>query len=180
MASLNARDRALFTSSEAALIDATMPPASDSLSPSRVIALIGKIRKYWDKYRMLSRTGARSQKTSRRAAGDAPKNRAADLSTARKAELMADALRRLETRADRPKEPRGTSPANEGGRSTAGSKGHATQSEALNKRAQRRRAASMAASEMRPTRHFQKTSVKATQGHIRARGQRRQAKRDAK
>lgn len=181
MAPLQPRDRALFTTTELALLQSSEPPAIESLSLHRVKTQIARVRKYWDKYRDLTHRQSRKKRSAERNTADRkPAQQAPALRTARKAQLMATALQRLEKRRDdlqrrdaRIGRPRLT-------RSTRDRHRAAVQAKALEKRQQRRRASSDSASQLHATRQFEKTRRPAIHAHIRARGRRRQARRDAR
>ena len=181
MTFLAVRDRALFTTTQLALLDSSVAPAIESLSLSRIKTQIARARKYGDKYRDLTRHQSRKEKKAgRRAADGKPAQQLQELHNARKAQLMATALQKLVKRRDvlqrRDAKRKRRGPIG----SSNKRRGAAVQSKSLEKRQQRRRAANEAASGAKASRQFQKTRRPAIHAHIRARGQRQQARRDAR
>lgn len=177
MALIPERDRALFTAAEAALIESSSPKRIKDLTPSRLKAQMTRARQSAEKYRDLSR---RQQRETKRRSGHGRPTPPSNARTERKATLLGDAANRFERQLERlqqPRKPKTGKPSKPLRHETSGL---ATQREALRRRKQRRQAASESALAARVTRQFQKSKMRAIQGHIRASGQRRQVSRDAR
>lgn len=177
MALMRVQDRSLLTATELALIESSETSRIRAYSPSQLNGRIRRARRFWDKYRDLARQQRRRTKKSPPPGRPQPFS---NLRTERKAEVFAAALKRFEQRLaaltmqDRrtyrpqatpiPKSPRRP----------------AAQGETVRRKKQQSQAANEAALAPRLTRQFQKSKMRAIQGHIHARGQRHQAKRDAR
>lgn len=177
MTSMRVQDRALLTATELALIESSEPSRIRTYTPTQLKDRIARVRRFWDKYRELGRRQQWTTKTSRQRGRLQP---APNVRTERKAQVFAGALERFEKRLDQltkeeyrrsrpqakpvPKSPR---------RPVA-------QGETIRRKKQRGRAADEASLAPRITRQFQKSKMRAIQGHISARGKRRQATRDAR
>ncbi len=177
MARMSTQDRALFTAAELALIESSRPPKIDALKPARVKAQMARARAYADKYRDLARRQHRAKKG---AFGRGGPPGAVNQRTERKEELLANALQRFERRLAGLERATRRKPSRRAKPSTGQARGAVTQRETLRRKQQRRQALSKATTSARVARQFQKTRMRAIQGHIRGRGQRRQGKRDAR
>lgn len=179
MSRIRAEDRVLFTIKEFDLIQLSFPSVLKSLSRARVKSLITRARKYWDKYRQLSRTQHRDAKTSM----GRPSRPDANLRTERKAQLFAETLSRLEKRltqldkAERSKRVAKVKPQKRGIPKPP-KKSKTVERTVKSKRGSPVTPAGQASPEARAARQLQKSRMRAIQGHIRASGRRRQAKRD--
>ena len=177
MTRMSPQDRALFTATEWALLQDSWSPKLEALKPARVKAQMERARAYADKYRDLARRQHRAKKGAF-GRGDPPG--AANQRTERKEKLLVEALHRFERRltalerATRRKPRRWPKP------SPGQARGAVTQRETLRRKQQRRQAVSKSTKSARVARQFQKTRMRAIQGHIRGLGQRRQGKRDAR
>lgn len=177
MALMSERDRALFTAAEMALIKSSLPKEIKDLTPSRLKVQMARARQAAEKYRGLAR---RQQRETKRVSGFGRPTPPSNARTERKATLLGDAAGRFEHRLEQlehPKKRKTGRPPKPPLRETSG---FATQRDALRRRKQRRRAASESALAARVTRQFQKSKMRAIQGHIRASGKRRQGKRDTR
>lgn len=176
MSRIRAQDRVLFTVKEFDVIQSSFPSILKSLPRSRVVSLISRARKYWDKYRQLSR---KQHRATKKAAGGSPASEA-NVRTERKAEILAETLSRYEKglarleKAERPNRTRAANPPRTGTRPPTKRKKPA------GKKTKPVTPAGQATLEAGVERHLQKTRTRAIQGHIRARGKRRQAKRDSR
>ncbi len=177
MSQFRAQDRVLFTVTECNLIQSSFPFMLKTLSRARVKSQIVRARRYWDKYRGLTRKQHRTMKKESRKAGVQPN---ANVRTERKAKILAATLNRfekhlakLEQQAGR-KKPRKTKQLPLGARKPTKSR------ETIRRKKQQPQDANESALETRAARQFQKTRKQAIHGHIRAHGKRRQAKRDSR
>jgi hypothetical protein len=179
MAPLRTQDHELFTTTELALIQSSSSSAIKSLSLARIKSYVTRARRYGDKYRDLAR---QQHRTKKRDSGKGQAQPFPNIRTERKADLFAEALARFEKRQAQleKQEERKLAKKNalKAKSSRAASNKPASAKETLRRKNQRRQAASESSQESRAAQQFQKTKGKAIQGHIRARGKRRQAKRD--
>jgi hypothetical protein len=177
MALMRVQDRALFTATESALIESSEPSRIRAYTPAQLNDRIARARRFWDKYRGLAREQERTVKKSRQRGRPQPSSNAR---TQRKAQVFAGALERFEqrleqlTRQDRRKPRPQAKPLRKSPRRSL------IQQDTIRKEQQRRLASSQSAIAPRIARQFQKSKMRAIQGHIRAGGKRRQAKRDAR
>ncbi len=174
MSRIGAEDRALFTVRELDVIQSSFPTALKALPPARVKALCLRARKYWDKYRQLSRTQHRTTKAS--PGGFSKPN--ANLRTERKAEIFAETIGRLEKRLTQLDKAARSKPAQAVKPPSKGIRKPTKRKKTVAKKRTPVTPAGQASLEARAARQFQKTRTRAIQGHIRASGRRRQVKRD--
>ncbi len=177
MTLMRGQDRALFTAAELALIESSAPLRIKAHTPAQLKARMARARRYWDKYRGLARQQNRRSKKSRHPGRPQPLS---NLRTERKAEVFAASLDRFTNRldqlieADESKRAAGRKPVRKRSRRPG------AQRATVRRKQQQSQAASEAALAPRIERQFQKSKMRAIQGHIRAGGTRRQAKRDAR
>lgn len=177
MVVFRAQDRELLTVTEFALIESSRPSQIKPFTVAQLKPKIVRARRFWDKYRGLARQQHRTKKV------DSGRNRAQPFSnvrTERKAQLFAGALSRFEKRLEliqRRVQPKARPRTKV---SQMGTDPQATQRASLRKKKQQRQAAGDSALSKRVTRQFEKSKLRAIQGHIRASGTRRQGKRDAR
>ena len=176
MASIHVQDRALLTATELALIESSEPSRISAYSPAQLNDRIARARKYWDKYRDLARQQQRRIK-KRQHRGPQPFS---NVRTERKAQAFAAALRRFEQRLAQMTREERHRPRPQAKPIPKWPRRPVAQREAIRRKRQQRQAANEAALAPRIARQFQKSKMRAIQGHIRARGKRRQAKRDAR
>ncbi len=172
MAEIRTEDRPLFTAAEWALIESSGPSRVDAYAPKQLQDRITRTRRVVDKYRDLTRAQQRSTKES-------PKRPSFSLRTRRKLEVFTTALQRFERRLARLTKEESRKSGRRGKPISNRSGSPISQGEALRRKKQQRQAANDAALAPRVTRQFQKSKMRAIQGHLSARGKRRQAKRDA-
>lgn len=177
MARMSAQDRALFTDTELALIASSRPPKIDTLSPARVKAQMARARTYADKYRDLARRQHRAKKG---AFGRGGPPGSANQRTERKEELLAEALQRFERRVAALERATRRRPGRRAMPSTGQARGAVTQRDTLRRKKQRRQDVTESSVSARAGLQFRNTRARAIQGHIRARGQRRQGQRDTR
>lgn len=176
MAMMRVQDRALLTATELALIESSESSRISAYSPAQLNDRIARARRFWDKYRDLARQQQRRTKKSRQRGHPQPSS---NVRTERKAQVFAGALERFEqclaqlTREERRRFRPQAKPITKGPRRPV------AQREATRRKKQQRQAANEAALAPRIARQFQKSKMRAIQGHISARGKRRQGKRDA-
>ncbi|HEU4506129.1 MAG: hypothetical protein K0S14_153 [Thermomicrobiales bacterium] len=174
---IRVQDRPLFTATELALIESSEPLRIGAYSPAQLNDRIARARRFWDKYRGLARQQQRTTKKSRQRGRPQPSS---NLRTERKAQVFVGALGRFEkrleqlTREERRRSGPRANPAPKRPRRPV------AQREAIRRKKQQRQASNEAALAPRIARQFQKSKMRAIQGHISARGKRRQAKRDAR
>jgi hypothetical protein len=177
MALMRVQDRVLFTATESALIESSEPSRIRAYSPAQLNDRIARARRFWDKYRGLAREQERTIKKTRQRGRPQPSSNAR---TRRKAQVFAGALDRFEkrleqlTREERRGSGRRANPAPNPPRRPV------AQREAIRRTEQQHQAANEAALAPRIARQFQKSKMRAIQGHMSARGKRSQAKRDAR
>ncbi|MDH4082226.1 MAG: hypothetical protein OEV99_01445 [Nitrospira sp.] len=177
MTSLRIQDRALLTATELALIESSAPSRIRAYTFAQLNNRIVRVRRFWDKYRELARQQQRTTKTSRQQGRLQP---ALNVRTERKAQVFAGALDRFEKRLEqltrearrRPRPPATPVPKS--------LRGPIAQRDTVRRKTQQGRASNEAAQAPRITRQFQKSKMRAIQGHLSARGKRRQATRDAR
>jgi hypothetical protein len=176
MTSMRAQDRTLLTATELALIESSEPSRIKAYTSAQLKGRIARVRRFWDKYRELGRRQQWTTKTSRQRGRLQP---SPNVRTERKAQVFAGALERFEkrleqlTRDERRRSRPQAKPVPKSPRRQE------VQRETIRRKKQRGRAANEAALSPRITRQFQKSKTRAIQGHISARGKRRQAARDA-
>lgn len=177
MAMMRVQDRALLTATELALIESSEPSRIRAYSPAQLNERIVRARRFWDKYRGLAREQERTIKKTRQRGRPQPSSNAR---TQRKAQVFAGALERFEKRLEQltREERRRSHPQAKLLRKNL--RRPLIQRETLRRKKQQRQAASEGTLAARVTRRFQKTRMRAIQGHVRAGGKRRQAKRDAR
>lgn len=173
MAVIRTADRPLFTAAEWALLESSGPSRVDAYAPKQLQDRITRTRRAVDKYRDLARAQQRSTKKS-------PQRPSLNLRTRRKLEVFTAALQRFERRLARLTKEAGRKPRTQRKPAAKRSRPPVSQREALRRKKQQRRAADEAALAPRVARQFQKSQMRAIQGHISARGKRRQAKRDTR
>jgi hypothetical protein len=177
MTSMGVQDRALLTATELTLIESSGPSRIRAYTAAQLAPRIARTRRFWDKYRKLARQQQRTTKTSGQRGRLRP---SPNVRTERKAQVFADALERFEkrleqlTRDERRRSRPQAKPVPRGPRRPVAKR------EAIRRKKQRGRAANEAALVPRITRQFQKSKMRAIQGHISASGKRRQATRDAR
>ncbi len=177
MAMMRVQDRTLFTTTEFTMIQSSFPSEIKSLSMFRLKSQVTRARRYWDKYRGLTRQQHRAKK---RDTGKGNARPFSNVRTERKAQVFAGALKRFEKRLEqltREERRRSRLQAKSIPKST---RRPVAQREAMRRKKQQREAADEAALAPRITREFQKSKMRAIQGHISASGKRRQGKRDAR
>lgn len=177
MALMQGQDRALFTATEFALIKSSVSTQIKAHTPAQLNAQIMRARKYWDKYRDLARQQQR--RTKQRPQPDRLQP-FSNLRTERKAQVFAGVLERFEQRLAQltTQDHRKRDPSRKPVRKSPRRPG--AQRETIRRKKQQGQAASDAALASRVVRQFQKSKIRAIQGHIRARGKRDQGKRDAR
>ncbi|MBH0203932.1 MAG: hypothetical protein HP496_16935 [Nitrospira sp.] len=136
-----------------------------------------RVRRFWDKYRELTRQQQRTTKTSRQRGRLQP---SPNVRTERKAQVFADALDRFEKRLEQLTKEERRKPRPQAKPVPRGLRRLVAQRGTIRRKKQRGRASNEAAMVPRITRQFQKSTMRAIQGHISARGKRRQATRDAR
>jgi hypothetical protein len=170
-------DRAWLTATELALIESSEPPRIRAYSPAQLNDRIARARRLWDKYRGLAREQERTIKKTRQRDRPQP---FPNVGTERKAQIFADVLERVERRLaqltreeHRRSRPQAKPIPKSPGRPVA-------QRGTIRRKKQQGRASNEAALAPPITRQFQKSKMLAIQGHISARGKRRQATCDAR
>lgn len=176
MAMIRAQDRALLTATELALIETSQPSRIRAFTPGQLNDRIVRARRFWDKYRVLARQQQRRTKTSRQLGRP---QLFSNVRTRRKAQVFAGTLERFEKRLEQLKKEEGRRSRPQRKPITTSSRRPVAQREAVRRKKQQRQAANEAALAPRVARQFQKSKLRAIQGHLRASGTRRQAKRDA-
>ena len=177
MALMQVQDRALLTVTELALIESSELSRIRAYTPAQLNDRIARARRFLDKYRDLARQQQRRTKKSPQRGRPQPFS---NLRIERKAQVFAGALERFEkrleqmTREERRRPRPQAKPIPKSPRRPVG------QREAIRRKKQQRQAANEAALAPRVARQFQKSTMRAIQGHISAGGRRRQAKRDAR
>jgi hypothetical protein len=177
MTLMRVQDRALLTATELALIESSEPSRIRAYTSAQLNDRIARARRFWDKYRELARRQQRTTKTSRQRGRLQP---SPNVRTERKAQVFAGALDRFEkrleqlTREERRRLRPQAKPVSKSPRRPV------AQRETIRRKKQQGRASNEAALTPRITRQFQKSKMRAIQGHISASGKRRQAKRDAR
>lgn len=177
MAPMQAQDRALLTATEFALIESSKPSRIGTYTPAQLNDRIVRMRRFWDKYRELARQQQRTTKTSRQRSRLLPSPNAR---TEYKAQVFARALDRFEKRLAQLTREERRRPRPQ---ATLGSKSlrrPVAQRDTIRRKTQQGQASNETARAPRITRQFKKSKMRAIQGHIRARGKRRQATRDAR
>ena len=177
MAMTRAQDRALLTATELTLIETSEPSRIKALKPEQLNDRIVRARRFWDKYRQLARQQQRRIKKSPQVGRPQPSS---NVRTRRKAQVFAAALERFEKRLEQVKKEEGQRSRPQRKPISKSSRRPVAQREAIRRKKQQRQAANEAALAPRVARQFQKSKMRAIQGHIRASGTRRQAKRDAR
>jgi hypothetical protein len=177
MAMMRVQDRALLTATELALIESSAPSRIRACTPAQVNERIAQARRFWDKYRGLGRRQQR--RTNKSPQGGRPQP-FSNVRTERKAQIFAGALARFElrleqlTREERRRARPQAKPIPKSPRRPV------AQRDTTRRNKQQSRAANEAALAPRIARQFQKSKMRAIQGHISARGKRRQARRDTR
>lgn len=177
MAMMRVQDRTLFTATELTLIQSSSPSEVKSLSMFRLKSQVTRARRYWDKYRGLTR---QQHRTKKRDTGRGNARSFSNVRSKRKAQVFAGALKRFEKRLEQltREERRRSRPR---ARPIPGSaRRPVAQREAMRRKKPQRAAANEVALAPRIAREFQKSKMRAIQGHISARGKRSQGKRDAR
>ena len=178
MPGIRPQDSELLTVMERALIDSSRPAQLKLFTVAQLKARITRARKLWDKYRTLAR---RQHRANNENSGRARSNPLSNMRTERKGQVLAEALRRFEKRLaqiQRRDQPQKTGPRTKPSR--MGTDPQVAQRASIRKRKQRRLAAGESALAEKVTRQFQKSKLRAIQGHVRASGARRQGKRDSR
>lgn len=177
MVLMQGQDRAVFTATEFALIQSSVSTQIKAHTRAQLNARIARARKYWDKYRDLARQQQR--RTKQRPQPDRLQP-FSTLRTERKAQVFAGTLERFEQRLAQltTQDHRKRAPNRKPVRKSPRRPG--AQRETIRRKKQQGQAASDAALASRVVRQFQKSKIRAIQGHIRARGKRDQGKRDAR
>ncbi|MGE0645989.1 MAG: hypothetical protein AB7P24_20235 [Nitrospira sp.] len=178
MTTLGDKDRALFSKSEWELLRTSRPGPLKSLTKGRVKLQLRRARKLAAKYRDLTRDHRRSTKE------EPPHKKNSSIAgrrTKRKSRLATEASRRFEKRlADLENESAGQRKTKKGKETSVRRQGTAVQQEAVHKANQRRGAIGLKSLAKKTKRQLQMKRTKAIQGHIRARGQWHQTRRDGK
>lgn len=178
MTNLSDKDRALFSQSEWELLRTSRQRRLKSLTKARVKLQLKRARKLAVKYRDLTRDRRRSAKKEPRYKKD---DFIADRRTKRKSRLATEASKRFEDRlAELENQSAGQRQTKRGKPASVKRQGMEVQQEAVRKANQRLGAIGRQSPAQETTRQFQLKGAKAIQGHIRARGQRHQARRDSK
>lgn len=177
MTNLSDKDRALFSQSEWELLR-TSRQRLKSLTKARVKLQLKRARKLAVKYRDLTRERRRSAKKEPRYKKD---DFIADRRTKRKSRLATEASRRFENRlAELENKSARQLQTKRGKAASVKRQGMEIQQEVVRKANQRLDAIGRQSPAQKTTRQLQLKGAKAIQGHIRARGQRHQARRDSK
>jgi hypothetical protein len=177
MTSIRVQDRALLTATELALIESSGPSRIRTYTSAQLNDRIVRVRRFWDKYRKLARQQQRTTKTSRQRGSLQP---SPNVRTERKAQVFAGALDRFEQRLEQMTREERRPPRRQAKPVSKSLRRPVAQRETIRRKKQRGRAANEAAEAPRITRQFQKSKMRAIQGHISASGKRRQATRDAR
>lgn len=177
MTSLRVQDRALLTVTELALIESSEASRMRAYTSAQLNNRIVRVRRFWDKYRELARQQQRTTKTSRQRGRLQP---ATNVRTERKAQVFAGALARFEKRLEQLTREERRRPRPQAKPVSTSPRRPVAQRDTIRRKTQQGRAANEAALVPRITRQFQKSKMRAIQGHISAGGKRRQATRDAR
>jgi len=177
MAMMRVQDRALFTATEFALIGSCEPSLIRAYSPAQLNNRIARVRRLWDKYRGLARQQQRRTKTSQQPGHPQPSS---NVRTERKAQVFASVLERFEKRLKQLTRGESRTARPQAMPIPKSPRRPVAQREAIRKKTQRHQAANEAALAPRIARQSQKSNMRAIQGHLSARGKRRQSKRDAR
>ncbi len=191
MAQTKATARKLATQAEWTLLEQSFPPLLKDITPGRLKQKVTRARKLQDKYRDLSRQQRGEARGKRRVKGTRPA--AGNTNTVTKHEIFAEALERfeaqlakLEAKAAKElarKEKTAEKSASRVAKSAKGSarkKGAATKRATASATALSRKAVSKSSRGARKAAEFTRTSSNKHQGHVGARGRRRQARRDSR
>jgi len=177
MALMQVQDRALLTATELALIESSEPSRIRAYTSAQLNDRIARVRRAWDKYRDRARQQQRRTKKSQQPGRAQPFS---NLRTERKAQVFAATLERFEQRLAQLTREERRRPRPQAKPIPKPPRRPGAQRETIRRTKQQRQAANEAALAPRVARQFQKSKMRAIQGHIRARGTRRQAKRDAR
>lgn len=177
MTSIRVQDRALLTATELALVESSEPSRIRAYTAVQLNNRIVRARRFWDKYRKLAREQQRTTKTSGKRGRLQPSPNAR---TERKAQVFARALERLEKRLEQLTREERRRPRLRAKPASKSLPRSVEQRETIGRKRQQGQTSYEAARASRITRRFQKSKTPAIQGHIRARGKRSQAKRDAR
>lgn len=177
MAGIRPQDRELLTVVERALIESSSPDQLKRITVTHLKTKITRARKLWDKYRTLAR---RQHRLNNENSGRARSNPLSNMRTERKGQLFEEALSRFEKRLKQIQRNQLTKPRSRRKPSPTQPEPQAAQRASLRKSKQRRLAADESALAKKVTRQFQKSKLRAIQGHVRASGARRQSKRDSR
>ncbi len=176
MSRIHAQDRVLFTVTEFDLIQSSLPSTVKTLSRARVKSQIARARRYWDKYRDLAHEQHRAKKES----GKGVAEPGANVRTERKAQILAETLSRFEKRMVQIEQQERRKKTLPGKSPPIGARQPARPQKTIRRKKPQLQSANESAVETRAARQLQKSRKRAIQGHIRARGKRRQAKRDSR
>lgn len=170
MTVLRVQDRALLTATELTLIESSTPSRIRAYTSAQLNNRIVRMRRFWDKSRELTCQQQLTTKTSRQRSRllQSPNAR-----TERKAQVFARALDRFEKRLEQLTREEGRRPCPQATPVSKRSRRPVAQRDTIRRETQQGRAP-------RITRQFKKSKMRAIQGHISARGKRRQAKLDAR
>jgi len=174
---IQVQDRALLTATEVALIESSEPSRIRAYTPAQLNDRIARARRLWDKYRGLCRRQQRRTKKSPQGGRAQP---ISSLRTERKAQVFAGALERFAQRLTKLTREERRRPRSQATPIPKSPRRPVAQREATRRKKQQREAANEAALAPRIARQFQKSTMRAIQGHISAGGKRRQGKRDAR
>jgi len=199
MAITKSAARKLATKAEWALLEVSFPPLLKDITPGRLKQKITRARKLQDKFRDLARQQRGEARGKRRVKGTRPA--AGNTNTLAKQEIFSEALGRFEAqlvkieakaakevarkekaaekaaaKAAKAKAPKAAKAA----KSAAPKAGATTKRAANQATATARKAVSKASRGARKAAVFTRTSSAKHQGHVGARGRRRQARRDSR
>lgn len=177
MALMRAHDKALLTATEMALIESSAPSRIRAFTSAQLNDRIVRTRRFWDKYRELARQQQRKTKTIQQRSRLQP---SPNVRTERKAHVFARALDRFEKRLEQLTREERRRPRPQTTRGSKSLRRPVAQRDTIRRKAQQGRASNETARAPHITRQFKKSKMRAIQGHIRARGKRRQATRDAR
>ncbi|MDH5641752.1 MAG: hypothetical protein OEY28_10695 [Nitrospira sp.] len=177
MTSIRVQDRALLTATELALVESSESSRIRAYTAAQLNNRIVRARRFWDKYRKLAREQQRTTKTSgKRGRLHASPN----VRTERKAQVFARALERFEKRLEQLTREVRRRPRMQAKPASKNRPGSIKPRKTIGRKRQQGQTSDEAARTTRITRRFQKSKTRAIQGHIKARGKRSQAKRDAR
>ncbi len=177
MTSMRVQDRILLTATELALVESSEPSRIRAYTPAQLNGRIARARRFWDKYRDLAR---QQQRTAKQSSQHNRRQPTSNVRTERKAQVFAGALDRFEKRLEQLKREEHRLSRRQATPVPTSLRHAGAQRDKIRKKKQAGRSSNEAALAPGITRQFQKSKMRAIQGHISARGKRRQAKRDAR